>query len=142
MFEISNYALSIISFFIFSLLSACGVNGSLFNIGISGEEYADTREAKLVKYYNRLEERKISLGLLRQDGGGADTPFDADDIVEAFERLAFYNEYNIDKNQLLPNSNLVSLAKWKSNTNISVQFLKQSRHKFQYTLQKSKKFKI
>ena len=36
--------------------------------------------------------------------------------------MAFYNEYNIDKNQLSPNSNSVSLAKWKSNTNISVRF--------------------
>ena len=57
---------------------------------------------------------------MRQDGGGVDTPFDVEDIVEAFEQLAFYNEYDIDKNKLLPNSNAVSLAKWKSNTNISV----------------------
>ena len=122
MFKFLNYMRSITSFLIFSLLSACGDNGSFFNNGVSGEEYDDTKEAKLIKYYSRLEERKISLGLLRQDGGGADTPFDVDDIVEAFDQLAFYNEYNIDKNQLLPNSNAVSLAKWKLNTNISVRF--------------------
>ena len=122
MFKFLNYVLSIISFLVFSLLSSCGDNVSFFNNGISGEEYDDTKEAKLIKYYSRLEERKISLGLLRQDGGGADTPFDVDDIVEAFDQLAFYNEYNIDKNQLLPNSNAVSLAKWKLNTNISVRF--------------------
>ena len=122
MFKFLNYVRTIISFLIFSLLSVCGDNSSLFNDRISGEEYGDTKEAKLIKYYSRLEERKISLGLLRQDGGGADTPFDLSDIVEAFDQLAFYNEYDIGKNQLLPNSNSVSLAKWKSNTNISVRF--------------------
>ena len=122
MFKFVNYVRTIISFLIFSLISACGDNGTFFNNRVSGEVNGDIKEAKLTKYYSRLEERKISLGLLRQDGGGIDTPFDVDDIVEAFDQLAFYNEYDIDKNQLLPNSNSVSLAKWKSNTNISVRF--------------------
>ena len=122
MFKFLNYVLSIISFLIFSLLSACSDNGSFFNNRISGEEYGDTKEAKLIKYYSRLEERKISLGLLRQDGGGTDTPFDVDDIIEAFEQVAFYNEYDISGDKLLPNSESVMLAKWKSNTNISVRF--------------------
>ena len=117
-----NYMRSIFSLFIFLLLSSCGDNGGFFSNRMSGEEFSDPQEAKLRKYYSRLEKRKTSLGLLRQDGGGADTPFDVDDIVEAFEQLAFYNEYDIDKNKLLPNSNAVSLAKWKSNTNISVRF--------------------
>ena len=112
----------IFSLFIFLLMSACSDNGGFFNNRTSGEEFGDPKEAKLRKYYSRLEKRKTSLGLLRQDGGGADTPFDVDDIVEAFEQLAFYNEYDIDKNKLLPNSNAVSLAKWKSNTNISIRF--------------------
>jgi hypothetical protein len=103
-------------------LSACSETGGFFNNRISGEELDDPQEIKLRKYYTRLEERKISLGLLRQDGGGADTPFDVDDIAEAFGQLAFYNEYDIDENRLLPNSKSVNLAKWKSNTNISVRF--------------------
>ena len=122
MLKSMNYIRSIFSLFIFFLLSSCGDNGGFFNNRMSGEEFSDPQEAKLRKYYSRLEKRKTSLGLLRQDGGGADTPFDVDDIVEAFEQLAFYNEYDIDKNKLLPNSNSVSLAKWKSNTNISVRF--------------------
>ena len=122
MFKFLNYVRIIISFLIFSLLSACSDNGSFFNNRISGEEYGNTKEAKLIKYYSRLEERKISLGLLRQDGGGTDTPFDVDDIVEAFEQVAFYNEYDISGDKLLPNSEAVMLAKWKSNINISVRF--------------------
>ena len=117
-----NHIHAIFSLVIFLLLSSCGDNGGFFNKKMIGEEFGDPQETKLGKYYSLLEERKTSLGLLRQDGGGADTPFDIDDIVEAFEQLAFYNEYDIDKNKLLPNSNAVSLAKWKSSTNISVRF--------------------
>ena len=117
-----NHIRANFSLVIFLLLSSCGDNSGFFNKKMSGEEFGDPQETKLGKYYSLLEERKTSLGLLRQDGGGADTPFDVDDIVEAFEQLAFYNEYDIDKNKLLPNSNAVSLAKWKSNTNISVRF--------------------
>ena len=122
MLKSANYMRSIFSLFIFLLLGSCDDNRGFFNTSTSGEEFSDPQEAKLRKYYSRLEKRKTSLGLLRQDGGGDDTPFDVDDIVEAFEQLAFYNEYDIDKNKLLPNSNPVSLAKWKSNTNISVLF--------------------
>ena len=117
-----NHIRANFSLVIFLLLSSCGHNGGFFNKKMSAEEFGNPQETKLGKYYSLLEERKTSLGLLRQDGGGADTPFDIDDIVEAFEQLAFYNEYDIDKNKLLPNSNAVSLAKWKSNTNISVLF--------------------
>ena len=122
MLKYINHIYSIFLLCFFLLLSACGDNNGFFNNRMSGEEFDDRKEAKLRKYYSRLEERKTSLGLLRQDGGGVDTPFDVDDIVEAFEQLAFYNEYDIDKNKLLPNSNAVSLAKWKSNTNILVRF--------------------
>ena len=122
MLKFLKYMRFVFSLFTLLILSSCSDKGDFFYNSTSGGELGDPQEAKLREYYSRLEERKVSLGLLRQDGGGADTPFDFDDIVEAFEQLAFYNEYNIEKNKLLPNSNAVSLAKWKSNTNISVRF--------------------
>ena len=122
MLKLLKYMRFVFSLFTLVVLSSCGDNGGFFYNRMSGEELGDPQEAKLREYYSRLEERKVSLGLLRQDGGGADTPFDFDDIVEAFEQLAFYNEYDINKNKLLPNSDAVSLAKWESNTNISVRF--------------------
>lgn len=103
-------------------MNACGGNRSLLNNITSEEEVTTSQEVKLRKYYNRLEKRKLSLGLLRQDGGGTDTPFDVEDIVEAFEQLAFYNEYNIDGDRLLPNTELVNLGKWNSKINISMRF--------------------
>jgi hypothetical protein len=122
MLRSKNYTYPVFALFICLILSGCSETGGFFNNRISEEEFDDPQEIKLRKYYTRLEERKISLGLLRQDGGGADTPFDVDDIAEAFGHLAFYNEYDIDQNRLLPNSKSVNLAKWKSNTNISVRF--------------------
>ena len=106
----------------FLLLNACADHGISTDKVISEEEIIASQELKLRKYYNRLEERKLTLGLLRQDGGGTDTPFDAEDIVDAFEQLAFYNEYKISENQLLPNTDMVNLGKWNSNINISMRF--------------------
>jgi hypothetical protein len=106
----------------FLLLNACDYHGILTDKVISEDEISASQELKLRKFYNRLEKRKLSLGLLRQDGGGTDTPFDAEDIVEAFEQLAFYNEYKIGENQLLPNTDIVNLGKWNSNINISMRF--------------------
>lgn len=114
-----SYAFLLIGFL---LLNACDNRRVSDDKVISGEEIIASQELKLRKYYNRLEERKLSLGLLRQDGGGTDTPFDAEDIVEAFEQLAFYNEYKIGENQLLPNTDMVNLGKWNSNINISMRF--------------------
>ena len=106
----------------FLLLNACDDLGISPDKVISEEEIIVSQELKLRKYYNRLEERKLSLGLLRQDGGGTDTPFDVEDIVEAFEQLAFYNEYKIGEKQLLPNTDMVNLGKWNSTINISMRF--------------------
>ncbi|MFW8593553.1 DUF2927 domain-containing protein [Cribrihabitans neustonicus] len=52
---------------------------------------ADSQE--LTQYYRVLERDLLTRGLLRTDGGGPDTPFDAEDLAESFEALAFYDEY-------------------------------------------------
>lgn len=47
----------------------------------------------LAKYYADLEQDLLTRGLLRTDGGGPETPYDAEDLAERFETLAFYDEY-------------------------------------------------
>lgn len=47
----------------------------------------------LRRYYARVQNDMLVRGLLRQDGGGPDTPFTADDLARNFERIAFYDEY-------------------------------------------------
>ncbi len=47
----------------------------------------------LTRYYARVQNDMLVRGLLREDGGGPDTPFSADDLARNFERIAFYDEY-------------------------------------------------
>jgi hypothetical protein len=47
----------------------------------------------LAAYYTRLQQDLLARGLLRSDGGGPDTPYGAREILENFERIAFYDEY-------------------------------------------------
>ncbi|WP_170440666.1 DUF2927 domain-containing protein [Ruegeria arenilitoris] len=47
----------------------------------------------LARYYQRVERDLLTRGLMRTDGGGPDTPFDADDLARNFEAIAFYSEY-------------------------------------------------
>ena len=47
----------------------------------------------LARYYESIENNLLTRGLLRTDGGGPDTPYDADDLARNFETIAFYNEY-------------------------------------------------
>lgn len=49
--------------------------------------------AQLRNYYRVLQQDLLTRGLLRTDGGGPETPYDADDLAEHFEEIAFYNEY-------------------------------------------------
>lgn len=48
---------------------------------------------ELTKYYADLEQDLLTRGLLRTDGGGPDIPYDAENLAERFEALAFYDEY-------------------------------------------------
>ena len=52
------------------------------------------KSAQLRSYLNQIQQAQLSQGLLRQDGGGEDTPFTADMLARNFEQIAFYNEYD------------------------------------------------
>lgn len=58
------------------------------------EVYTPSADSQaLTKYYADLEQDLLTRGLLRTDGGGPDTPYDAEDLAEHFDALAFYDEY-------------------------------------------------
>ncbi|MGR3805762.1 DUF2927 domain-containing protein [Marinibacterium profundimaris] len=48
---------------------------------------------RTVRYYGRRQADLETQGLLRIDGGGPDTPFDADALAANFEEIVFYDEY-------------------------------------------------
>ena len=54
------------------------------------------QSASLRQYLNQVQQAQLSQGLLRQDGGGADTPYTADILARNFEQIAFFNEYDGD----------------------------------------------
>lgn len=76
---------------------------------------------ELAKYYARQQERRLALGLLRTDGGGVDTPFDMDDIIETFQSIAFVDEYGGPTFSNAPSGAEIPLSKW--NAPIRVEFL-------------------
>ncbi|WP_308342253.1 DUF2927 domain-containing protein [Roseobacter insulae] len=49
--------------------------------------------AALRSYLVQVQGAQLSQGLLRDDGGGQDTPFTADMLARNFERIVFFNEY-------------------------------------------------
>ena len=51
------------------------------------------RSKALARYYRQVQDDLLTRGLLRTDGGGPDTRFDADDLVDDFENIAFFDEY-------------------------------------------------
>jgi len=50
--------------------------------------------AALRSYLNQVQNAQLSQGLLRRDGGGADTPFTNTMLARNFEKIAFFNEYD------------------------------------------------
>jgi len=47
----------------------------------------------LNRHYVRLETDPLAQGSMRKDGGGPNTPFNADDLARNFEAIVFYDEY-------------------------------------------------
>ncbi|XDA99362.1 DUF2927 domain-containing protein [Sulfitobacter sp. LCG007] len=52
------------------------------------------KSAELRRYFAQVQSAQLTQGLLRQDGGGPDTPFSAEMLARNFERLVFFNEYD------------------------------------------------
>ena len=51
------------------------------------------KSAALRSYLGQVQGAQMSQGLLREDGGGPDTPFTADMLARNFEQIVFFNEY-------------------------------------------------
>ena len=52
------------------------------------------QSAILRSYLNQVQQTQLSQGLLRQDGGGVDTPYTSATLARNFEQIAFFNEYD------------------------------------------------
>lgn len=75
--------------------------------------------ARLRSHLNQVQASQLSNGLLRQDGGGPDTPFSAENLARNFEQIAFFNEYDGDFNSTgVPSP----LKRWESPVRMEVVF--------------------
>ncbi|MFV0358800.1 DUF2927 domain-containing protein [Tropicimonas sp.] len=67
---------------------------------------------ELQRYYARVQSDLLAQGLLRTDGGGADTPFSQHNLVENFVRIALYDEYVARAGVLVPEQTESQLRRW------------------------------
>ncbi|MEM7640974.1 MAG: DUF2927 domain-containing protein [Pseudomonadota bacterium] len=73
-------------------------------------------------FYRQVEQRLLTEGLLRQDGGGDDTPFDADTLSRNFERIALFSEYVQIGGRYVAQQSRAALRRWKSPVRFQLHF--------------------
>ncbi|SHJ53337.1 Protein of unknown function [Palleronia salina] len=78
--------------------------------------------AALVSYYTRVQQNLLTQGLLRQDGGGPDTPFDADRLAQTFRRVALFQEYDTSGGGLVQRETASQLHRWETPVRIEPRF--------------------
>lgn len=76
----------------------------------------------LANHYGRLEGKLIAQGLMRTDGGGIDTSFNARNVQENFERIAFFDEYVRGQGLTASRGEASRLKRWEEPIRFSVEF--------------------
>ncbi len=76
----------------------------------------------LARFYQRVERDLLVRGLLRTDGGGPDTPYDADDLARNFEAIAFYSEYPTRSVAVGSRQTDGQLSRWSGSVRIQTEF--------------------
>lgn len=76
----------------------------------------------LATFYRRLQNDLLTQGLLRGDGGGADTQFTDTQLARNFIRIALFDEYVTDGDILRPQATLSRLRRWDQPVRMDVEF--------------------
>lgn len=86
------------------------------------DTYTPSAESNgLRRYYARVQNDLLAQGLMRTDGGGPDTQFDADDLVNNFQQIAFVNEHPLDS--VGPSDGTISdLHRWQAPVRMKIEF--------------------
>ncbi len=77
----------------------------------------DPESVELARFYKRLESDALVRGLLRQDGGGVDTPINARILTSNFMAIAMFSELGENGR-----GGAVPLQRWKTPVTISLHF--------------------
>ncbi|MEI4485853.1 DUF2927 domain-containing protein [Frigidibacter sp. MR17.14] len=70
----------------------------------------------------KVQAQLLSQGLLRQDGGGVDTPFDARILAENFEKIALWDEYVAQGGSFVHRAVPSRLRRWESPVTMAVEY--------------------
>ncbi len=76
----------------------------------------------LARYYEKVQNDLLTRGLLRTDGGGPDTPYDAADLERNFETIAFFDEYTQASVTTTGRQSAGALARWSGPVRINTEF--------------------
>ncbi|SMO65704.1 DUF2927 domain-containing protein [Ruegeria faecimaris] len=76
----------------------------------------------LARFYQRVERDLLTRGMLRSDGGGPDTPYDASDLERNFETIAFFNEYPDHAVTATTYSTEGQLSRWSAPIRVQTEF--------------------
>ncbi len=74
------------------------------------------------RYYARVEMGHRERGLLRMDGGGPDTPYDAENLAEAFRATAFAAEFSDRGQKLVQSEAEARLHRWTDTVRVEAMF--------------------
>lgn len=81
---------------------------------------AESRSAAL--YYRRIERDLVARGLMRTDGGGIDSRFDARTLAQNFERVALFNEYVRAGDRFVARQSAATLRRWDAPVRVKLHF--------------------
>lgn len=115
------------------LMAACvllaGCVASPFSAPAPTTEPTDAEQAgpsseseSFARYYASVEARLLGDGLLRTDGGGADTPFSTRQLVANFERIALYDEYTLRGGRFVAQQTPSRLRRWAQPVRLQAHF--------------------
>ena len=76
----------------------------------------------LERYYARIETSLASQGLLRTDGGGRDTPWDAEDLTRNFIRIATFEEYDTLGDRIVQRQTESRIHRWETPVRLEMEF--------------------
>lgn len=80
------------------------------------------RSRDLANYYTRVEAQLVAQGLMRTDGGGPDTQFSRRMLIDNFERIAFYDEYERGTGLRSSFGGKSRLKRWEVPVRMTVEF--------------------
>ncbi len=80
------------------------------------------RSAAARAYYSQIQTALLTQGLLRTDGGGRDTPFDARVLAENFLRIAMFDEYARDAGGPVQRETKSRLRRWQDPVRVGLRF--------------------